>query len=193
LKWAETSDGFIARRNNNSQWISDEYSRQLVHKWRSEEDAVLVGSGTAWYDNPSLNVRNWSGRNPVRIVLDRYLKLGSNQHLFDRSQKTICYNLVKGESHKNLLYVCLEKENFLDSVIQHLYNYPLQSIIVEGGAQILNSFIEKNLWDEARTFVSPKTFGNGIPSPHLSAILKDEYKLNNDWLQTNIPSVVASD
>ena len=88
LKWAETSDGFIARKNNDSKWISDEYSRQLVHKWRSEEDAVLVASGTAWHDNPSLSVRDWTGRDPVRIVIDRYLKLGPNQNLFNGKQQS---------------------------------------------------------------------------------------------------------
>ena len=187
LKWAETSDGFMARKNNDSKWISDEYSRQLVHKWRSEEDAVLVGSGTAWHDNPNLNVRDWSGRNPVRVVIDRFLKLGSNQNLFNRSQKTICYNLVKEEAHKNLLFVRLNKENFLESLVQHLYSQNIQSVIVEGGAQILNSFIGKNLWDEARIFVSPQKFNSGIQSPRLSAVLQDEYKLQGDWLKIFLP------
>lgn len=187
LKWAETSDGFMARKNNDSKWISDEYSRQLVHKWRSEEDAVLVGSGTAWHDNPNLNVRDWSGRNPVRVVIDRFLKLGSNQNLFNRSQKTICYNLVKEEAHKNLLFVRLKKENFLESLVQHLYSQNIQSVIIEGGAQILNSFIEKNLWDEARIFISPQKFNSGIQSPRLSAVLQDEYKLQGDWLKIFLP------
>jgi diaminohydroxyphosphoribosylaminopyrimidine deaminase/5-amino-6-(5-phosphoribosylamino)uracil reductase len=92
LKWAETSDGFIARENFDSKWISNEYSRQLVHKWRAENDAVLVGTKTAFHDNPELNVRDWSGRNPVRIVLDRFLRLSEKLHVFDRKQKTLCYN-----------------------------------------------------------------------------------------------------
>lgn len=187
LKWAETSDGFIARQNNDSRWISDEYSRQLVHKWRSEEDAVLVGSGTAWYDNPSLNVRDWSGRNPVRVVIDRHLKLGSNQNLFDHSQKTICYNLVKEEAHKNLLFVQLKKENFLESLLEHLYSRNIQSLIVEGGAQIHNAFIKGNLWDEARVFVSPQKFMKGVRAPLLPAVLQDEYKLQDDWLRIFYP------
>ncbi|HKZ37838.1 MAG TPA: bifunctional diaminohydroxyphosphoribosylaminopyrimidine deaminase/5-amino-6-(5-phosphoribosylamino)uracil reductase RibD, partial [Chryseolinea sp.] len=101
LKWAETADGFVARKNFDSKWISDEYSRQLVHKWRAEEDAVLVGMRTAQLDNPELNVRNWSGRNPIRIVIDRFLKLNEKIHLFDGSQKTICYNVLKHEEHRN--------------------------------------------------------------------------------------------
>ena len=188
LKWAETSDGFLARNNHNSRWISSEFSRQLVHKWRSEEDAVLVGSGTAWYDNPTLNVREWKGRNPVRVVIDRYLKLGHNQHLFDHSQKTICYNLVQDDVHRNLLFAKLPEENFFDSMIDHLYGQNIQSLIVEGGAHILNAFIENNLWDEARVFVSPQKFISGIASPRLSAVLKEEYHLQPDVFRTFVPA-----
>ncbi len=187
LKWAETSDGFIARKNNDSRWISDEYSRQLVHKWRSEEDAVLVGSGTAWHDNPNLNVRDWSGRNPVRIVIDRYLKLGPNQNLFNRTQKTICYNLVKNETHENLLFISLRPENFLQSVVQDLYRQQIQSVIVEGGAQIMNSFIKSGLWDEARIFISPQLFETGVPAPRLSGVLRQTLKLDKDWLKIQVP------
>jgi len=187
LKWAETSDGFIARKNNDSRWISDEYSRQLVHKWRSEEDAVLVASGTAWYDNPQLNVRGWSGRDPVRIVIDRHLKVGPKQHLFNNVQKTICYNLVKDETNENLLYVRVKPENLLESVLQHLYRIKIQSVIVEGGGQILNSFIQSNFWDEARIFISPQTFQSGVPAPRISGVLKQEQKLDKDWLRVLVP------
>ena len=187
LKWAETSDGFMARKNNDSRWISDEYSRQLVHKWRSEEDAVLVGSGTAWHDNPMLNVRDWSGRDPVRVVIDRYLKLGPNQHLFNHTQRTICYNLVKEEADENLIYVRLKPEHFIESMIQHLYSQKIQSVIVEGGGKILTSFIQTNLWDEARIFVSPQKFTSGIPAPQISGLLKQTHKLDNDWLKIMVP------
>ena len=187
LKWAETSDGFLARTNHNSRWISSEFSRQLVHKWRSEEDAVMVGSGTAWYDNPTLNVREWTGRNPVRIVIDRYLKLGHNQHLFDHSQKTICYNLVQDDVSRNLMLVKLPEENFMTAMIDHLYTQNIQSIIVEGGAHILHAFIENRLWDEARVFVSPQKFIIGIPSPRLPAVLKGDYNLQEDGFKIYIP------
>lgn len=188
LKWAETADGFIARKNNDSRWISDECSRQWVHKWRSEEDAVLVASGTAWYDNPMLNVRNWTGRDPVRIVIDRYLKLGSNQHLFDRKQPTICYNLVKDYESDDLHFVQLAKEDFLQRMIEDLYRRRIQSVIVEGGGQLLRSFIQAKLWDEARIFVSPITFESGIPAPHISGVIAGNQKLDNDWLKVITPS-----
>ncbi len=165
LKWAQTTDGFIARLNRDSKWISNEYSRQLVHKWRTEEDAIVVGTKTAEFDNPQLNVRDWTGRNPVRIVIDRFLKLPESLHLFDRSQKTICYNLLKHEEHGNLLLVRIPEENFLEELVKDLYKRNVQSIIVEGGAQTLQSFIDAKLWDEARVFTGEKSFGKGIKAP----------------------------
>lgn len=183
LKWAETSDGFIARKDHNSKWISDAYSRQLVHKWRTEEDAVMVASGTAWYDNPTLNVRNWSGRDPVRVVIDRYLKLGANQRLFDGTQRTICYNLSKDGERDSVLYVKVSEDHMLESVVSHLYSQQIQSVIVEGGAQLLNSFIHAGLWDEARIFVSPKEFKTGIAAPTITGDLKMETKLADDLLR----------
>jgi diaminohydroxyphosphoribosylaminopyrimidine deaminase / 5-amino-6-(5-phosphoribosylamino)uracil reductase len=187
LKWAQTSDGFIARKNKDSRWISNDYSRQLVHKWRSEEDAVLVGPATAAYDNPILNVRDWTGRDPVRVVIDRHLKVSSSQHLFDGKQKTICYNLVKEKEYHNLSYVRLEPENFVVEMIQHLYSQKIQSIIVEGGGQILNSFISAGLWDEARIFTSPQVFGEGILAPDISGVSSAEFKLDADWLKVLMP------
>ena len=187
LKWAETSDGFIARTNNDSKWISDDYSRQLVHKWRTEEDAVLIASGTAWYDNPRLNVRDWTGRDPVRIVIDRHLKLGANQHLFDRSQKTICYNLVKEQADANLAFIIVKEQNFLDGVVKDLFQQNIQSVIVEGGAQLLTSFIKADLWDEARIFISPKKFERGVPAPNIPGTTQGLRKLDSDWLKIMIP------
>ncbi len=183
LKWAETADGFIARKNFDSKWISDEYSRQLVHKWRTEEDAVLVGMRTAQLDNPELNVRDWSGRNPVRIVIDRFLKLNEKIHLFDGSQKSLCYNVLKHEEHPNLSLVRIDEEDFLHRLIQDLYKKKIQSVIVEGGSQTLQAFIELGLWDEARIFVSPQSFQTGIKAPSISGVLENHIRIKNDWLK----------
>jgi diaminohydroxyphosphoribosylaminopyrimidine deaminase / 5-amino-6-(5-phosphoribosylamino)uracil reductase len=183
LKWAETADGFVARENFDSKWISNEHSRQLVHKWRTEEDAVLVGSKTAVHDNPQLNVRDWTGRNPVRIVIDRFLKLSERLHLFDRSQKTICYNVLKHEEHPNLNLIRLDEGDFLNALVQDLFKQKIQSIIIEGGTHTLSKFIESNLWDEARTFVSPKTFQKGIQAPILQAKLISQEFIVNDILK----------
>jgi diaminohydroxyphosphoribosylaminopyrimidine deaminase/5-amino-6-(5-phosphoribosylamino)uracil reductase len=183
LKWAETADGFIARENFDSKWISNELSRQLVHKWRTEEDAVLVGAQTAQYDNPQLNVRNWTGRDPVRIVVDRFLKLSRSLNVFDATQKTICYNLVRDESHPNLSYVKLKEENFLQNLLNDLHQQKLQSVIVEGGSQTLQLFIDSGLWDEARIFISPKTFEKGISVPLIKGRIIETQQVQSDLLK----------
>jgi diaminohydroxyphosphoribosylaminopyrimidine deaminase/5-amino-6-(5-phosphoribosylamino)uracil reductase len=187
LKWAETSDGFIARENHDSKWISNEYSRQLVHKWRAEEDSVLVGPMTARHDNPQLNVRDWSGRNPVRVVLDRFLRLSDTLHLFDRTQPTVCYNVLKHEEHTGLTLARIEEENFIQNVVADLYKRKIQSVIVEGGATTLQLFMEAGLWDEANVFVSDKCFSKGIQSPRLHGNLIAQESVFNDTLRTYHP------
>ena len=191
LKWAETADGFIARENYESKWISNEYSRQLAHRWRSEEDAVMVGTRTAEYDNPMLNVRDWSGRNPVRVVIDRDLRLNDQLNLFDRSQPTICYNLLREEEHENLMFVKLGTENFLEEMIHDLYERKIQSIVVEGGAQTFSTFIKNDWWDEARVFRSTLSFIKGIPAPELHGHHLSEENIMGDHLTifTNAPSL----
>jgi diaminohydroxyphosphoribosylaminopyrimidine deaminase/5-amino-6-(5-phosphoribosylamino)uracil reductase len=187
LKWAETSDGFIARENFDSKWISNEYSRQLVHKWRAEEDAVLVGPTTARHDNPQLNVRDWSGRNPVRIVLDRFLRLSDSLHLFNRTQPTICYNVLKHEEHLNLSFIRIEEQNFIQHVMEDLYTRKIQSVVIEGGATTLQLFVEAGLWDEARVFVSDKSFGKGIQALRFRGNLMAQESVCNDTIRTYHP------
>lgn len=166
LKWAQTADGFVARENYDSKWISNTLSRTLVHKWRAEEDAIMVGTQTALYDNPQLNVRDWRGKNPVRVVMDSQLRLPSDLNLFDGKQLTICYNLIRNETRENLHLIKVEnKENMLQEIIQDLYTRKVQSLIVEGGSKLLNSFIGLHLWDEARVFRSTQAFGKGIAAP----------------------------
>jgi len=182
LKWAETADGFIARENHDSKWISNEYSRQLVHCWRSEEDAVLVGSGTAEHDDPSLDVRDWSGRNPIRIVSDRNLRLTPNLKLFDHSQPTLRYNLLCDEDDINLNLLKLPKENYWKELMNDLFKRRIQSVIIEGGAQTINEFIRLNLWDEARIFRSTQLFNRGIAAPVLQGVVIKEEKIMDDKL-----------
>ena len=167
LKWAQTADGFIAKKNYDSKWISNEGSRQLVHKWRSEEDAVLVGTRTAQHDDPELTVRDWSGRNPKRIVFDRFLRLSEKLKLFNHEQATLCYNVMKHKEHTNLVLIRVSENNFLPEVLTDLVRQKIQSVIVEGGAQTLNLFLTSGLWDEARVFTSSKTFGGGIEAPRI--------------------------
>jgi diaminohydroxyphosphoribosylaminopyrimidine deaminase/5-amino-6-(5-phosphoribosylamino)uracil reductase len=182
LKWAETSDGFIARENFDSKWISNEYARQLVHKWRSEEDGILAGARTIAYDNPQLNVRDWSGRDPVRIVLDRFLKLSTKLHVFDKKQRTICYNVMKHEEHTNLSLIRVDEDDFIRNVVTDLYKQKIQSVIVEGGAATLSMFIKNDLWDEARIFIAPQKFEKGIPAPRHRGTLVEQQTIAGDSL-----------
>lgn len=179
LKWAQTTDGFIARENFDSKWISNAYSRQWVHKWRTEEDAILVGSNTALHDNPSLTARDWHGRNPVRVVLDREAKLSGDLHLLDGAVRTLCLTTQPLASRPNVDY--LQPESFTPAaILEVLHQQKIQSVIVEGGSQVLRSFLESGLWDEARVFIAPLTFGAGIPAPPISAELISERDVMGD-------------
>ncbi|MBS1506131.1 MAG: bifunctional diaminohydroxyphosphoribosylaminopyrimidine deaminase/5-amino-6-(5-phosphoribosylamino)uracil reductase RibD [Bacteroidetes bacterium] len=187
LKWAQTTDGFIAQKNYESKWISNELSRQLVHRWRSEEDAVLVGTKTATHDNPSLTVRDWTGRNPTRIVIDRFLRLHDHLHLFDGKEKTLCYNVLRHEEKKNLSLVRIDEENFIIHLVNDLPKQKIQSVLVEGGAQTLQLFIDLNLWDEARVFTSPRLFHEGISAPKLNARKIGHEQVQSDLLEIFTP------
>jgi diaminohydroxyphosphoribosylaminopyrimidine deaminase/5-amino-6-(5-phosphoribosylamino)uracil reductase len=183
LKWAETADGFVARGNFDSKWISNEYSRSLVHQLRAEEDAILVGKNTALYDNPSLNVRSWVGNNPLRILIDRNLSLGTDLSLYDQSIPTLIYNCQKNEQQRQLEYVKLEEGDFIKSLVKDLGQRKVQSLIVEGGATIINAFIDAGLWDEARVFSSETIFGEGVKAPQLQGYLASETDVMGDRLR----------
>lgn len=186
LKWAQTMDGFIARSNYDSKWISNELSRQLVHRWRAEEDAILVGTKTAHYDNPRLNVRDWTGKDPLRLVIDNQLTLDTSLHLFDQTQPTVCYNLVKSEQKENLQYVRLERGYPLTRILGDLNQRKTQSLIVEGGSVLLQHFIGLGLWDEARVFTGTSTFGEGIPSPKMGRPACEIFDIEGDRLERYI-------
>ena len=201
LKWAKTADGFLApeKKLQKAQhdklkpvWITNQYSRQLVHKWRTEEQAILVGTNTVLEDNPKLNARNFSGNNPVRIVLDKSGKISEKYHVKDHSQKTIFITeSEKFISTENCIYENTIFDNDLvTSICTILYQHNIQSVIIEGGNITLTSFITANLWDEARVFEGKTTFKNGTEAPVIIgdvvarfALLTDEFKIfkNYDW------------
>ncbi len=182
LKWAQTADGFVARENYDSKWISCEESRNLVHQWRTEEDAIMVGTNTAKYDDPRLNVRGWPGKNPLRIVIDKQLQLNTDLNLFNGKQHTVVYNDLKTDSAEGIDYVKVETGDYLSSVLDDLYNRKIQSVIIEGGSALLNSFIERNLWDEARVFTAPVNFDKGIAAPKISRGIKEKLESGVDTL-----------
>jgi diaminohydroxyphosphoribosylaminopyrimidine deaminase/5-amino-6-(5-phosphoribosylamino)uracil reductase len=167
LKWAETADGFIGRQDGEQYWISGQLSRLLTHQWRSEQQAILVGTRTAAADNPQLNTREWSGPDPVRVVVDRQLSLPGNLKIFDHTQPTLVYNLKKAETLHNLEWVKLaDTADLLPDLLADLYARNIQSVLVEGGAALLNSFLQAGLWEEACVFKSSRRMdAPGIPAP----------------------------
>lgn len=169
LKWAASADGFIApihKEELKPVWISNIYSRQLTHKWRSEEQAILVGTKTIIDDNPSLTVRSWEGKNPIRMYIDRDLKISSTYAITDNNALTIC---ITGKSETPIDTISYEKIDFASAVIPQImhicYKRQIQSIIIEGGLQTLQAFIQANIWDEARIFESNILLKNGIKAP----------------------------
>jgi diaminohydroxyphosphoribosylaminopyrimidine deaminase/5-amino-6-(5-phosphoribosylamino)uracil reductase len=193
LKWAQTQDGFIdVERSdkifNNKKvdnWITTPASKKLVHQWRAEEQSIMVGTNTALNDNPSLTVREVEGNNPIRIVLDMDLKLPENLHLFDKAVPTLVFNQLKNEASTNLDFVKINTDkNLITQILQELYNREIQSIIIEGGAQLLNSFITQNLWDEARVFTGKKEFKKGLEAPKIDQSPKLTTQIDSDILNT---------
>lgn len=188
LKWAQTQDRFIdidrtAEKFGKPTWITGEKALLQVHKMRAEEDAILVGTNTAQKDNPSLTVRHCAGKNPVRLVLDQNLRLNKSLNLFDNSTKTWVFNASKNENDKNTWFIKIDFEkNIIPQILAELYKHNLQSVIVEGGKQLLESFIENNIWDEAWVFEGKKLFYSGIPAPKLEYKPFSFEKIGNDKL-----------
>ena len=193
LKWAQTGDGFISTStsplqkrdtsgevDNSRLQISNEYSNRLVHKWRSEEASILVGTNTALLDNPELTTRLWPGPSPIRLLVDMDLRLPLSLKIFNRKIKTIVFNIVKQEEQENLIF-CQVKKNIplLPQLLDSLYQFNIQSVMVEGGAKLLQAFIDERCWDEARIITnSTLVINKGLAAP----ILKEGKKINEEQL-----------
>jgi diaminohydroxyphosphoribosylaminopyrimidine deaminase/5-amino-6-(5-phosphoribosylamino)uracil reductase len=187
LKWAQSQDGFIAPLEKNEKkpvWISNTYSRQLVHKWRTEEQAILVGTQTVIDDNPKLNSRDWQGNNPIRIVLDQKNRIPKENSVFDNLVKTIVFtNSENAIPEENTTFERINfKQNLPEQIINSLYNHNIQSVIIEGGLQTLQTFIDANLWDEARIFTGKSFLGEGIKAPLLSKTSSEKHFIGKDEL-----------
>lgn len=171
LKWAQTADGFIDKIRDDASTpplrISNEITKTLNHQIRSVESAILIGTNTALLDNPHLTSRKWGSRNPVRMVVDRSLRIPADYRLLDDSAPTVVFNATKDETIGNISYVRLDfEQNIVPQMVDYLYQHELQSVIVEGGRQLLQSFIDLDLWDEARIETSPVTIGDGVKAPN---------------------------
>ena len=184
LKWAESKDGFIAPKDQKEPfWMTSKESKKLVHKWRSEEDAILIGRITAEKDNPSLTVREIKGDNPIRIVIDKDLKLSENLNLFNSESKTIIFNKIKSYNTSYSNYIKINFNNLINNILEELYKQNIQSIIIEGGTKTLQSFINDNLWDEARIFTANKKLVDGVKVPTIEGKIISEKKIGVDKLR----------
>jgi diaminohydroxyphosphoribosylaminopyrimidine deaminase/5-amino-6-(5-phosphoribosylamino)uracil reductase len=155
LKWAQTADGFIGKKTGPVK-ISNDVAKILTHRWRSEEQSILIGSGTAIIDNPQLTVREWSGPSPIRIIIDRKGKLPKGLQVFDGTQRTIVISSDSSNEVMNAEKIIIENnDDFLQNALSSLQKHGIQSILVEGGATLLQTFIDQELWDEARVFTAP--------------------------------------
>lgn len=189
LKWAQTHDGFIGKNSINNQplasaerQISNDFSNRLVHKMRSQEAAIMVGKNTVLADNPSLAVRHWKGKNPVRVIIDKQLTLNPNFKVFNEEVPTIIFNELKNETINHLQYIKINGSS-TSHYLSLLYNLKIQSIIIEGGSLLLQSFIDENNWDEALVIQSQTIWNEGVKAPVLKNFsLKKSDHLNTDQL-----------
>jgi diaminohydroxyphosphoribosylaminopyrimidine deaminase/5-amino-6-(5-phosphoribosylamino)uracil reductase len=184
LKWARTANGFFAPKNSVQQWISGPLAKKLVHKWRTEEDAIIVGKQTAIADNPALSAREWPGKNPIRIAIDRKLEIPSTNQLYNTDAKTIIFNEQKTAVEGNIHFIEMEDMQYYlpQKIAYQLYLMDVQSIIIEGGANILNQFISSGLWDEARVFSSAASWDTGIHSPQINGNITSVTQIDKDQL-----------
>ncbi|MFZ4412327.1 MAG: bifunctional diaminohydroxyphosphoribosylaminopyrimidine deaminase/5-amino-6-(5-phosphoribosylamino)uracil reductase RibD [Bacteroidales bacterium] len=186
LKWAKTLDGFMdidrsQPGNNLDNWITNDELKILVHKWRSEEEAIIVGTNTAFNDNPQLNIRHWKGKQPLRLVLDENLSLSNTLHLFDQQELTVVFAALEKENVHNIVYRKINFcENPLREILDYLYEIKITSLIIEGGRELLLSFINQGLWDEARILTGNKTFGKGLLAPEITGSVFSDEEINKN-------------
>lgn len=190
LKWAQTADGFIDRERKTAEEgiplaISNSEARRLSHQWRAEEQAILVGTNTAVLDNPQLTVRDVAGINPLRIVIDKNLRTPVYYYLLDGTTPTLVFTAVKRTNTPNLEYIVIDFEaDVISQVMQHLFKRNIQSLIVEGGAELLQSVINKNLWDEARIVTSSSMkIAKGVKAPVLHGETSSELVIGDNLLK----------
>ncbi len=193
LKWAQSHDGFLAPENREKRepvWITNSISRQLVHKWRAEEQGILVGTNTAVEDDPKLNTRLWEGPNPVRIILDQNLRVPENSAVYNGKSKTLILHgknsspKTQFNGREDLIFKIIDfNEKIPSQISQVLYEENIQSLIVEGGGKTLQTFIDLGVWDEARIFTGEAEFKSGIDAPVIKGKFIRESYLEGDNLK----------
>ena len=188
LKWAQTRDGFIDLERKSDDpigihWITNEVCRTLVHKWRSEEAGIMVGTDTVIMDDPQLNIRKWTGDPPVRITIDRNGRIFESYHILDGSQDTIVFTGVPGKFAGKTRSIPVDSSYGLGDMLEELADQKIISVLVEGGANLLRSFLESGLWDEARVFTGAGSFGKGVRAPEIESTPVDTIFFNGNKLE----------
>jgi diaminohydroxyphosphoribosylaminopyrimidine deaminase/5-amino-6-(5-phosphoribosylamino)uracil reductase len=182
LKWAQTSDGYLDKNREIGEkgvnWISSPESKVLVHKWRSEEQSILVGRNTILNDNPSLTVREISGKNPTRIVIDSQLQLSKDVNIFSKDAPTLVFNRLKNDQTDGVEWIKIS-ETSTKHILDELFKRNIQSVLVEGGSRTLQYFIIDNVWDEARVIVGDVKFGDGIKAPVMNKVPSRAHQFSN--------------
>ncbi len=189
LKWAETSNGHIDSLNNNGEvtWISGKETQSFVHELRASYQSILVGANTVENDNPSLTVRQVEGKDPIRIVIDPTLRLNPSKRIFNHNSGVLVINKLKNEVEGHIRWLKIEEINPL-SILNEIYKQGINSVLIEGGAFTLQSFIDSNLWDEAKRIIGNTTFSNGTKAPHLPTQTFTEIDFFDDRIQTYLNS-----
>ncbi len=187
LKWAQTGDGYISRfplpDNKADNWITGSESKALVHQWRAEEQAILVGHNTALWDNPFLTTRLVTGKNPIRLLITKTLDLPNNLNLLNDEAQTIIFNSLEDGVKGHITYVKINWDMVTKDILNYCYQNNISSIIVEGGTNTLSNFMKQNVWDEARVFVNPTIhFENGILAPKINLENNTPITIGNDLL-----------
>lgn len=185
LKWAQTLDGFLDKIRDGDEhsinWISSPETQTLVHKWRSEEQSILVGRNTIINDNPSLTVREYGGVNPIRIVIDSQLQISGSLKIYSKEAPTFVFNRLKNEKKNNIEWIKINETN-TKNILAELYKRNIQSVFVEGGSRTLQYFIIDNAWDEARVIVGQKNFSEGYKAPVINRIPVISHKFGKDMV-----------
>lgn len=186
LKWAQTKDGFMDQFRTDATikplQISNNITRQLTHKIRAEHQSIMVSTNTVLLDNPSLTVRNWAGKNPVRLIIDRSGRIPQNVSIFDQTVRTLIFTEKPQESKDKVEYLSVVfDENSLRNILKLIAEKNIHSVLVEGGSKLLNSFIEAGLWDEANVEISEDIIGNGVPAPQAGHSVKKAECFKNHW------------
>lgn len=185
LKWAQTRDGFIDSARDGAErrinWISSPETQSLVHRWRSEEQAILVGWKTVGHDNPSLTVREITGKNPLRVIIDGQLRMPEDSAIFSDNGKTLVLNRIKSEISGNVEFVKLAVID-TENILKALYDKDIISVFVEGGSRTIQHFLVDNAWDEARVIVGSSFFGDGVKAPRITSVPDHTYGFASDTI-----------